>query len=96
MNENSSSCFKVMTDTDRDHLIGNIVAHLGGAHKRIQLRQTALFFKDDPDYDTHVAKGLGLDQKEVERLAVLSQDERVKAISSSLDKPKSERKGEQR
>jgi catalase len=85
-----------MTDTDRDHLIGNIVTHLGGAHKRIQLRQTALFYKADPDYGTRVAKGLDLDLKEVERLAVMSQDERVKATSSSLYKPKSERKGEQR
>ena len=96
MNENSSSCFKVMTDTDRDHLIGNIVAHLGGAHERIQLRQTAPFYKADLDYDTRVAKDLDLDLKEVERLAVMSQDERVKATSSSLYKPKTERKGEQR
>ena len=34
-----------MTDQDRTKLIGNIVDHLGGAQKRIQLRQTALFFK---------------------------------------------------
>jgi catalase len=33
---------KAMTDQD---LIGNIVDHLGGAQKRIRLRQTALFFK---------------------------------------------------
>ncbi|NIO09069.1 MAG: catalase, partial [Deltaproteobacteria bacterium] len=31
---------KVMTDEDRDHLVGNIVDHLGNAQKRIQLRQT--------------------------------------------------------
>jgi catalase len=70
---------RVMNDTDRDHLVGNIVAHLSGAQKRIQLRQTALFFKADADYGRRVAAGLGLDAKEVERLASMSQAERVKA-----------------
>jgi len=74
---------KVMTDTDREHLIGNIVAHLGGAQKRIQLRQTALFYKADADYGERVAKGLKLDTKEVKRLAGMSQEDRVKATSSA-------------
>ena len=52
---------KVMTDQDRKNLVGNIVDHLGGAAKRIQLRQTALFFKADPDYGRRVAAGLGLE-----------------------------------
>jgi catalase len=72
---------RVMTDTDRDHLIGNIVAHLGGAQNRIQLRQAAVFFKADPDYGRRVAEGLGLDPAEVERLASMSQDERVAATA---------------
>jgi len=72
---------RVMNDADREHLIGNIVAHLGGAQKRIQLRQTALFFKADADYGRRVAKGLGRDVKEVERLASMSQTQRVKATS---------------
>ncbi|HOF18734.1 MAG TPA: catalase-related domain-containing protein, partial [Phycisphaerae bacterium] len=55
------------------------VAHLGKAQKRIQLRQTALFFKADPDYGRRVAKGLGLDAKQVESLAAMSQEDRVKA-----------------
>ncbi|MBU0684597.1 MAG: catalase, partial [Candidatus Thermoplasmatota archaeon] len=69
----------VMTDRDRENLVGNIVSHLSGAQKRIQLRQTALFFKADPDYSRRVAKGLGLDTKEVEKLAHMSQEDRVKA-----------------
>ena len=72
---------RVMNDTDRDHLIGNIVGHLGNAQKRIQLRQTALFFKADPDYGRRVAKGLGLDVKEIEKLAAMSQEERAKATA---------------
>lgn len=70
---------KVMTDEDRDHLIDNIVSHLSGAQKRIQLRQTALFYKADPEYGRRVAEGLGLNLKEVEKLAAMSQEDRVKA-----------------
>jgi len=72
---------KVMTDEDRDHLIGNIVGHLRGAQIRIQLRQTALFYKADPEYGSRVGEELGLDMKEIERLAEMSQDERAKATS---------------
>ena len=68
-----------MTGEDRDYLIGNIVDHLGGAQKRIQKRQAALFYKADPDYGRQVAKDLNLDVKEVERPAEMSQDERAKA-----------------
>jgi len=73
---------KAMNDEDRDHLIGNIVAHLGNAQKRIQLRQTALFYKADPDYGRRVADGLGLDAKEVERLAEVRQEERAEATAT--------------
>lgn len=69
----------VMTDQDRENLVGNIVDHLSGAQKRIQLRQTAIFYKADPDYGRRVAEGLGLDIKEAERLAGMSQEERAKS-----------------
>lgn len=72
---------RVMNDQDRANLVKNITAHLGGALKRIQLRQTALFYKADPDYGTKVAKGLGLDIEEVQSLAEMTQEERVKATS---------------
>ncbi|MBN1271321.1 MAG: catalase [Candidatus Aminicenantes bacterium] len=72
---------KVMTDEDRNHLIGNIKDHLKGARKRIQLRQATVFFKADPEYGSRVAEELGLDKKEVERLAGMSQEERAKATA---------------
>jgi catalase len=72
---------KVMTDQDCKNLVGNIVDHLGGAQKRIQLRQTALFFKADQEYGRRVAEGLGLELAEVERLATMAQEERIKATS---------------
>ena len=71
----------VMTNQDRENLVSNIVDHLGNAQKRIQLRQTALFFKADQEYGRRVAKGLNLDIKKVETLANMSQEERVKATS---------------
>jgi len=73
---------KVMSDQDREHLVDNIVSHLGGAQKRIQLRQTALFFKAHPEYGTRVAQGLGLPLEEVARLAGLSQEAREEATKA--------------
>ncbi len=69
----------VMNDQQRENLVGNIVAHLGGARQRIQLRQAAVFFKADPDYGRRVAEGLGLDVSRVERLAGMSAEERARA-----------------
>lgn len=72
---------KVMSDLERQNLISYIVDHLGGAQKRIQLRQSALFYKAEPDYGRRVAEGLGLDVAEVERLAGMNQEERQKATA---------------
>ncbi len=52
---------KVMTDQDRENLIGNIVSHLCNARKDIQVRQARLFYKADPEYGQRVAKGLGIE-----------------------------------
>ena len=72
---------KVMTDTDRAHLVSNLVGHLKNAQPRLQRRQTALFYKADPDYGTQVAAGLALDVEDIKRLAGMSQEERVAATS---------------
>jgi catalase len=72
----------VMTPQDRDHLVSNIVGHLGGAQKRIQLRQCAVFYKADPEYGARVAEGLGLETAEVARLAGLSAEARAAATES--------------
>jgi catalase len=73
---------KVMKNEDREHLVGNIVSHLGGAQDRIQLRQAALFYKVDADYGARVAKGLGLPVERVAALAAMTQEERVKATAA--------------
>ncbi len=72
----------VMTTEQQERLVANLVDHLGGAQRRIQLRQTALFFKADPDYGIRVAKGLGLDPGEVQRLAGMTQEERAAATQA--------------
>ena len=71
----------VMDDTAREHLVGNIVGHLGGAQERIQYRQAALFLKADKEYGTRVAEGLKLDTKKVEQFAGMTQEERVRQTS---------------
>jgi len=50
---------KVMKDTDRDHLISNVVGHLKNAARDIQERQVKVFYKCDPEYGTRIAQGLG-------------------------------------
>jgi hypothetical protein len=67
---------EVMKDTDRQNLVRNIVDHLGKAKKRIQPRKARIIYKTGTDYSRRVAEGLGLDVKEVERLAKLSREER--------------------
>lgn len=61
---------RVMSETDRAHLIQNLVAHMGAVHPQVQLRQAALFYKVHPDYGRGVAEGLGL---AVDRVAQLSE-----------------------
>ncbi len=70
---------RVMTDEERDRLIGNITSHLCDAKKRIQLRQAAVFYKAEAEYGTRVAKGLGLNVKEVKELSEMSPAERAEA-----------------
>ncbi len=71
----------VMSEQDRTNLVSNIVGHLGGAQERIQLRQTALFYKADAEWGERVAKGLGLNPASVKMLACMSQEDRVAATS---------------
>ena len=52
---------KVLTSTDRQHLISNIVGHLGQDVERpIQERTLRLWYKVDPELGDGIAKGLGL------------------------------------
>ena len=68
-----------MSEQDRVNLVKNIVGHLGNAQKRIQYRQAAIFYKCNEEYGTRVSEGLGLDVNHTRELAMMSQEERVKA-----------------
>lgn len=70
---------RAMSDYDRANLIKNIVGHIKNASQRIQYRQSAVFYKANPEYGTRVAEGLGLDVEKVKSLAAMTQEERAKA-----------------
>jgi catalase len=61
---------KVMSPTERDHLVGNIVGHLSqGVERYIQERAVKSYFSlIDPDLGAGVAKGLGLESRSKELL----------------------------
>ena len=57
--------FRLMPPDARERLIGNIVGTMKGIPQRIQTLQIQHFYKADPAYGTGVAKGLGLDIKDI-------------------------------
>jgi len=51
---------EAMTAVDRDHLVNNLVAHVGdGVERAIQERALALFRQVDADLGARLARGLG-------------------------------------
>ncbi len=72
---------QVMSDYDRTNLVNNIVGHLKNAQQRIQLRQSALFWKAHPEYGARVAQGLGLDAEKVKQLAMMGKEDRDRATA---------------
>ncbi|KZX11147.1 catalase [Methanobrevibacter filiformis] len=70
---------RVLSKTDKEHLVYNLKQHLGNAQERIQYRQTALFYKAEPEYGTAVANALGLNTEKVKELSSLTPEERANA-----------------
>ena len=58
--------FRLMTPEERERLIGNIVASMKTVPAHIQERQLWHFKKADPAYGAGVARGLGLDIKDID------------------------------
>ncbi|HZR39531.1 MAG TPA: catalase-related domain-containing protein, partial [Ktedonobacteraceae bacterium] len=53
---------KVLSPTDRDHLVSNIVAHMSsGVERAIQERALKHWYQVDNDLGTRIAQGLGLE-----------------------------------
>lgn len=59
---------KVMTESDRQHLIENIAGGLGKCRRDIQERMVKLFFKIDPEYGSRVAKAINFPTQEIAKL----------------------------
>lgn len=70
---------RVLDETGKTNLVGNIAGHLGGVKEALQYRQTALFYKCDENYGTRIANLLKLDVNKVKELASMSQQDRVNA-----------------
>jgi catalase len=52
---------RVMSTTDRDHLVSNIVGHMGfGVERQVQERAVALWRQVESDLGARIAHGLGL------------------------------------
>lgn len=82
---------RVLSDEQKDHLIDNIKGHLGLAKPRVQYRQTALFYKAEPEYGKRMAKELGLDIDTVKKLSAMNKEERAKATQKDDQVPKPKR-----
>jgi len=50
---------------EKQRLIGNLVAAMQGVPREIQMRQVRHFYKADAAYGEGVARGTGLDVKEI-------------------------------
>jgi len=59
---------QVLTEPERERLVGNIASSLGNARKEIQERQVKIFYKCDPEYGNRVAAALGLPKIESSKL----------------------------
>lgn len=75
---------RVMDEQAKQNTVSNIAGHLSGADKRLQYRQTAIFYKASGDYGTRVANALKLDIGKVKELAAMTQEDRVKATSKAM------------
>ena len=61
----AGNLFRLLTPTDREHLIDNIATHIKAARREIQLRQLRHFYKADPAYGEGIARQLGIDVSEI-------------------------------
>jgi catalase len=65
----AGALFRLMSKPQQQLLIANIVSAMRTVPREIQLRQIAHFLKADVAYGNGVAKGLGIDEKAVAKLA---------------------------
>ena len=61
----AGNLYRLMNDEQKAQLIGNLVGALKPVPREIQVRQSAHFYKADPDYGRRVAQGLGIGIDEI-------------------------------
>ncbi len=61
----AGNLFRLLKPEEREHLISNLVDHMGPVPREIQIRQTRHFYKADPAYGEGVAAGLGIDKADI-------------------------------
>ena len=79
---------RAFSTQDRHNFVSNVVGHMGGAIKRVQYRQTALFYKADQEMGARIAEGLNLDLNLVKELAEMGAEERAAATTEEKFKEK--------
>lgn len=73
---------RVLKDDQKEALLNNLTDHMKVIRKNIAYRQVSLFYKMNSDLGSKLAKNLDLDLSKVEKLANLTQEERVKETQS--------------
>ncbi len=71
--------YRLMTADKRDLLINNTIADIMPVSENVKYRHAAHCYLADKEYGTRIAKGLQLDLKEVEKLAAMTEKERLYA-----------------
>jgi catalase len=74
--------FRLMNDSQKTQLFGNIAEAMTGVPERIQVRELVHFYKADPLYGRGVAEKLGLDMKPIIALADLPLAELIQKTSA--------------
>lgn len=71
--------YRLMTEEQRNLLISNTIADIMPVTENIKYRHTAHCYLADKEYGTKLAEGLHLNMKEVEKLAAMTEPERLNA-----------------
>ena len=74
--------YRLMTEAQKTALISNTVADIMPVTENIKYRHAAHCYLADKDYGTRIAEGLKLDMAEVEKLAAMSETDRLNATAT--------------
>lgn len=73
--------YRLMTEDKKALLISNTVTDIMSVTENVKYRHAAHCYLADKDYGTRIAEGLHLDMKEVQKLAAMTEPERLAATT---------------